>query len=375
MRSQPIARLISAIFFTASFTLAALGQSPTPSPKSLNNDEGQVIKVDSRLVVVPVAVTDDAGQPVQGLKAQDFRVLEEGKPVKIDSVGAAEQVPLELVLLFDVSASTDAMFRFEQDTAAKFLQEVLRPIDRATIFTIGAAPALVQPRDTAEKSIQSIRSIAPTKEQTAFYDSLSTASAYLRTNAPEGTRRVVLVISDGEDTNSTRIAEALQAGYRKMGEKVNTLDSKTLYQLTVANRDQAAQSERVRVGKALQDADVVFYSINPSGSSIQLNEMSAFGQQNMQQFADQTGGSAFLPKFAPIDTKDAYQNENNARRNQAALDQIFRRIASELRAQYLVEYYPETEYPAGRFVKLNVSLQNPTGRKVRAREGYYVKNQ
>jgi VWFA-related protein len=183
----------------------------------------------------------------------------------------------------------------------------------------------------------------------------------------------VLVISDGEDTNSTRIADALQAGYRKLGEKVNTLDSKTLYQLTVANRDQAAKSERVRVGKALQDADVVFYSINPSGSSIQLNEMSAFGEENMQQFADQTGGAAFLPKFAPIDTKDALQNQSNARKNQAALEQIFRQIASELQAQYLVEYYPETEYPVGKFVKLDVSLQNPTGRKIRARQGYYVK--
>ena len=368
-----ITRPVSLILFIACFALAVFEQTPTPTPKSLNSDEGTVIKVDSRLVVVPVAVTDDSGQPVQGLKAQDFKVLEEGKPVKIDSIGAAEQVPLELVLLFDVSASTDAMFRFEQDTAAKFLQEVLRPIDRATIYTIGATPALVQPRDTAEKSVQSIRSIVPTKEQTAFYDSLSAASSYLRTNAPEGTRRVVLVISDGEDTNSTRIADALQAGYRKLGEKVNTLDSKTLYQLTVANRDQAAKSERVRVGKALQDADVVFYSINPSGSSIQLNEMSAFGEENMQQFADQTGGAAFLPKFAPIDTKDALQNQSNARKNQAALEQIFRQIASELRAQYLVEYYPETEYPVGKFVKLDVSLQNPTGRKIRARQGYYVK--
>ena len=227
--------------------------------------------------------------------------------------------------------------------------------------------------DTAERSIESIRSIVPTKEQTAFYDSLSAASSYLRNNAPEGTRRVVVVISDGEDTNSERIAKALQDGYRKLGDQVNTLDTKTLYQLTVANRDNAAQAERVRVSRSLQDADTVFYSINPAGSSIQLNSMSVFGQENMQQFADQTGGSAFLPKFVPIDTKDALQNQSNIRKNQAALESIFRQIASELRAQYLVQYYPENEYPNGRYVKLDVSLQNPAGRKIRAREGYYVK--
>ena len=93
----------------------------------------------------------------------------------------------------------------------------------------------------------------------------------------------------------------------------------------------------------------------------------------MQQFATQTGGSAFLPKFVPIDTKDALQNESNIRKNQATLDAIFRQIASELRAQYLVQYYPENEYPDGRFVKLEVGLQDPVGRKVRAREGYFVK--
>ena len=366
-------RLVLSLIFATCISVAATGQTPTPTPKSLSSDEGQVIKVDSRLVVVPVAVTDANGQAVQGLKADDFRIAEEGRPQKVDNVSPAEQVPLEIVLLFDVSASTDAMFRFEQETAAKFLQDVLRPIDRATIFSIGAAPKLVQPRDTAAKSIESIRSIVPTKEQTAFYDSLSAASSYLRNNAPEGTRRVVVVISDGEDTNSERIAKALQDGYRKLGNQVNTLDSKTLYQLTVANRNTAAQAERARVSKALQDADTVFYSINPAGSSIQLNSISAFGQENMQQFATQTGGSAFLPKFAPIDTKDALQNETNVRKNQAALDAIFRQIASELRAQYLVQYYPENEYPDGRYVKLDVSLKNPAGRKVRAREVYYVK--
>jgi Ca-activated chloride channel family protein len=373
MRQKSFLQVISFLVFAMAFSMIAIGQTATPTPKSLNNDEGQVIKVDSRLVVVPVAVTDANGQPVMGLKPDDFKIVEEGKTQKVDSLGAAEAVPLEIALLFDVSASTDAMFRFEQDTAAKFLKDVLRPNDRATIYTIGAAPVLVQPRDTADKSIESIKSIAATKEQTAFYDTISAASSYLRNNAPDGTRRVFLVISDGEDTNSTRVAEALQEGYRKLGDKVNTLDSKTLYQLTVANRDQAALQERKRVSKSIQDTDAVFYSINPAGSSYQLNSISMFGQDNMQSFASETGGTAFLPKFLPIDTKDALQNASNVRKNQDTLDKIFRQIESELRAQYLVQYYPETDYPAGRYVKLEVGLQNPAGRKVRARDGYYVK--
>lgn len=369
-------RLYRSFLFTVLFAfLATIAYSQTPTPTPKISDEDTVIKVDSRLVVVPVSVTDANGQPVTGLKPDDFRVMEEGKLQKVDNVATADAVPLEIALLFDVSASTDAMFRFEQETAAKFLQDVMRPIDRATVFTVGAGPVLVQPRDTAARSIEAIKSITPTKEFTAFYDSVGKAAEYLLKNSPEGTRRVIVVISDGEDTNSERIAKAIQDGYRKADEKVNTLDQKTLYQMTVANRNQAAMAERNRISKALQDADTVFYSINPAGSSYQLNQMSVFGQENMQMFATGTGGTAFLPKFAPVDTKDQLQNASNMRKNQATLELIFRQLASELRAQYLIQYYPETEYPTGRFVKLDVSLTNPAGRKVRARQGYYVNPQ
>jgi Ca-activated chloride channel family protein len=352
--------------------LAAIGiaQTPTPTPKSKITEEEGIVKVESRLVVIPVAVTDASGQPVQGLKASDFRVLEEGKPQPVDNVATAEAVPLEIALLFDVSSSTGPMFTFEQETAAKFLQEVLREKDRATIFTVGERPILIQSRDTAERSVASIKSIAPTKEQTAFYDSVKAASDYLRKNAPEGTRRVILIISDGEDTNSEGVIQAIWNAERKLTDSVQ---GQELRNIRVKARDQAKIAEQVKVLKALQDADTVFYSINPAGSSYQLNQMSVFGQENMQKFANDTGGTAFLPKFAPIDTKDQLLNSSNMRKNQATLEQIFRQLASELRAQYLVQYYPETEYPVGRFVKIDVSLTEPTGRKVRARQGYYVK--
>ena len=352
--------------------LAAVGfaQTPTPTPKA----DDEIIKVDSRLVVVPVSVTDANGQPVLGLTAQDFRLTEEAKQQSIERVGNAEVVPLEIVLLFDVSASTDAMFKFEQETAAKFLQDVMRPNDRASIFTIGAKPTLLQPRDVSEKSVAAIRSIVPTKEFTSFFDTVGVAADYLRKNAAEGTRRVIVVISDGEDTNSTRISKAIQDGYRKIGEKINTLDNKTLYQLTVNNRNAASQQERQRVLKSLQNADTVYYSINPAGSSFQLNKMSVFGQENMQLFADATGGTAFLPKFQPIDTKDDYQNQNNVRANGEVLDKIFRQLGNELRSQYLLQFYSDAEFPADRFINLDVSVPSRNNLKVRSRRGYFVKN-
>ena len=366
MKNLPyIAALLVFIFAADSFA-----QTPKPTQRP----EDQEIKIESRLIVIPVSVTDAAGNPVTNLGKADFAVMEEGRRQDVDSVGNADVVPLEIALLFDVSASTDAMFKFQQETAAKFLQDVLKPSDRATIFTIGAEPILVAPRAAGEVAITSVKTISPTKQFTAFYDSVAAAAEYLAKNAPSGTRRVIVVISDGEDTNSTRIARAIQDGYRRAGDKINTLDNKALYQLTVNNRNEASLKERVRIGKALQDGDTVFYSINPAGSSYQLNQMSLFGQENMERFALETGGSAYLPKFLPIDTKDEIRNAANVKKNTASLETIFRQLANELRAQYLVQYYSDTDYPNGRFVRLDVALKNPATNKLRARQGYYVKN-
>ena len=357
--------LLSFFFFLVQDSDA---QTTTPTPPI--QEETEVVKVASRLIVVPVSVTTPAGDPVMGLTAKDFRVAEEGKPQTLENVGSAENVPLEIALLFDVSASTDSMFKFQQETAAKFLQEVLRGDDRATIFTVGVKPVLVQSRDTAERAQVAVRSITPTKEQTAFYDSIRAAAEHLGKNSPSGRRKVMVVISDGEDTNSEGVLKAIWAAEEKVAANVQGEELRTL---RVRARDTAKAREQVRVLKSLQDADTVFYSINPGGSSLQLNRMAQFGQENLQKFADDTGGTAYLPKFLPVDTKDQHSNANNMRKNTALLETIFKQLANELRAQYLLQYYSESEFPVNRFVKLSVGLQNPADRKLRARQGYYVK--
>ncbi|HJS51794.1 MAG TPA: VWA domain-containing protein [Pyrinomonadaceae bacterium] len=366
--SRKFAAIVSLalILFAASY-----GQNPTPTPK-ITEEEG-VIKVDSRLVVVPVSVTNANGDPVLGLTAKDFTVLEEGRPQTLERAGDAMSVPLEIALLFDVSASTDAMFRFQQQTAAKFLKDVLRPDDRAIIYTVGQKPVLVQGRDTADRSIASIMNISTTKGATAFFDTVRMAAQHLRTTSPEGRRRVILVISDGEDNFSEGVQRAQRQYERNLVEKGPDPDFKKLGKVIVQAQNSAKNSERAKVLRALQDADIVHYAINPAGSSYQLNQMSVFGQENMHVFSKETGGTAFLPKFKPIDTKDVYQNQINMRANTEVLERIFNQLANELRAQYLIQYYSDTDFPQDKFVKVNVGIPARSDLKVRAREGYYVK--
>ena len=76
----------------------AIAQKPTPTPVVKIDDPNDVIKVNSRLVVVPTSVTDASGNTVLGLTANDFKINEEGRTQTIESVSPGEKVPLEIAL-------------------------------------------------------------------------------------------------------------------------------------------------------------------------------------------------------------------------------------------------------------------------------------
>lgn len=355
----------------------SFAQETVPSPTPLIEDDDEILTIESRLVIVPVSVTDGNGNPVKGLGKENFRLTEENKLQEIAEVSAADKVPLEIALLFDVSASTDPMFKFEQETAAKFLQDVMRPEDRATIFTIGESPRMLQTRNVAFRSIETIKSIRPTKQYTAFYDTVTAAAAYLRKNAPGKSRKVIIAITDGEDTNSIGVKIGFSEVYREIDKRKNRITTKELRGLLVNKRNEIRKREQNKTLNKIQDADTVFYSINPAGSSYKLNKISQFGQSNMQRFADETGGTAFLPKFLPIDLKSKYENSANLRKNTETLARIFNQLANELQSQYLLQFYSDGEFPENKFVKLgvDVNLKLPQGVRVRSRQGYFVKNQ
>ena len=371
---QLCAFLVFAIIF--SFVTPSFSQTLPPPPPIIEEDKG-IIKVESRLVIVPVSVTDGNGNPIKGLAKENFRVKENARGQEIAEVSDAEKVPLEIAVLFDVSASTDPMFEFERKTAAQFLQEVMRPVDRATIFTIGEKPILLQRRNVSYRSIETIRKIQPTRQYTAFYDTVSAAAKYLLLNAPPKSRKIVIAITDGEDTNSIGVNQGFSQVYASIEKQKNTITTKKLRRLLVDKRREVKLVEQGKTLRNLQNADTVFYSINPAGSSYKLNKLSQFGQNNMQRFAEETGGTAFLPNFLPIDLKSNYQNSTNISKNTKTLQKIFSQLANELQAQYLVQYYSDGEYPVNKFVKVdvNTNLNLPQGVRIRARQGYFVKNQ
>lgn len=329
--------------------------TPTPKPTPTPNieDDNEILKVYSRLVVVPVAVTDNLGQPVLNLTKEDFRLEEEGSAQQIEQLSKADEVPLEIALLIDVSGSTDPLFKFEQETAAKFLQGVMKSDDRASIFTIGEIPLLVQSRENAQKSAETIKSLKSTIKPTAFYDSIIAASRYLKLNSPTKSRRVVIVISDGEDNFSSFTQNAEILAYRQMEKEKNTLTRERKKEIILAFTSSSHTKAQAKVLQELQNADTVFYAVNPTGPSYRLNLISTRAQNAMQSFSDETGGTAFLPKKSDD------------------LTLIFKQITNELRAQYLLQYYSDTDYPNNKYVKIKVGLPNQVKLRVRSRQGFF----
>jgi Ca-activated chloride channel family protein len=327
---------------------------PTPTPKPPEQEVLDVVRVSSNLVMVPVSVTDQQGQAVQGLTIKDFRLREEGKEQEIAEIGDPEQVPLAIALLFDVSSSVSqkGFFTFQQNAAATFLRLVMKTDDRAAIFTIGSQPVMVQPLSTAEVAAAKMLTIPPATSSvaTAFYDTVTAAAKYLET-APSQYRRVIIVISDGDDNNSQRILSAspAEASASQDGSLTGTA-ARTNFQ----SKQLLAVSD---VQQAAQKADAIFYSVNPGGPSVRLNEISMRAERGMEAIAEATGGTAFLPD-SDLD-----------------LEKVFRRVAAELRGQYLLQYYANAEAPAGQFRRIQVTVPARNDLRVRARQGYYPKKQ
>jgi Ca-activated chloride channel homolog len=280
-------------------------------------DSPSIIRVNANMVTVPVSVTDAQGHPVGDLKPEDFRVQEDGLSESIERTAKAGESPLQMALLFDLSGSLNSRFEFEQHAAVRFLEKVWKPGDTINIIAFNENPQIsIKNCKSLSEALKALQSLRPSESATAFYDSVIAGAHILHQFAVPETRRSLIVLSDGEDNRSdSKAGDALME---------------------------------------IQQSDAIFYSINPGGTSIRLNEISIKGQEGMASFAHETGGAAFI--------SDAGTD----------LEQIFGRIATELRAQYLLSYYSSNPRWDGKFRRISVSIPTRPDLHVRARQGYFA---
>ncbi|MBN1569992.1 MAG: VWA domain-containing protein [Acidobacteria bacterium] len=292
------------------------GQLPdAPSPQS--GFSSNIIRISTNLVTLPVSVTDSNGRVVHDLESRDFLIEEDGRSEKISSITQAGQSPLRVALLFDLSGSLHPRFHFEQQAAIRFLQRIWKPGDTLSVIAFAEHPRIcLRASDSLSEAFRILWDLVPTEGPTAFFDSVVLSTNILRQSSEPGTRQSVIALSDGEDNRS--------------------------------------ENELLHVLNAVQRSDAIFYSINPAGSSVRLNEISRQGQADLESLAKETGGKAFVSDK----TED--------------LDDIFERIAAELRAQYLLNYYSTNSKIDGKYRKILVSIPRRPELRIHARRGYYA---
>jgi Ca-activated chloride channel homolog len=319
----------------------------TPPPREMPD----AVRLTSNLVLMPVLVTDSQGQVVHGLKIEDFRLQEEGRVQQITEMGDPELVPLDIALLFDISSSVSqkGFFTFQQTAAAAFLMHVMKSSDNVAVFGISGQPVLISPLAPSPVTAETILKIPPTKSPvpTAFYDTVAAAAKYLMEKSPSRHRRVIIALTDGDDNFSKQVRDlSIEAAANREGENI----SRGLASLQAKHRLAVQDTQR-----AVQEAEAIFYSVNPGGPSVRKNLITSRAQTGMQTVADATGGSAFLPDS----DKD--------------FEKVFRQVAAELRGQYLLGYYGDPEAPPGQFRHIKVATPTRPELKIRARQGYYAK--
>ena len=298
--------------------------------------KGPTIKVPVNLVDVLFTVLNRRNKLVSDLEQKDFRVLDDNIPQDIRYFSKQNDLPLRIGMLLDTSNSIRERLKFEQDAANNFLFSVLRHNkDEAFVMTFDDEPEIVQAftGDTGALRDKILRTRAG--GGTAVYDAIFEACAKELSHPPrppgdqpDVVRRVMILISDGEDNLSTHTrAEAIEMAQR---------------------------------------TSVVIYTISTSTQWVTLDDPSkertgnrkyhlTEGDTVLQDLADETGGRSFYP----------YHVDD--------LDQSFQDIGEELRNQYSLAYNPANHQLDGRYHKIKIEIPGEKGYQVRARRGYYAR--
>ncbi|HXG84098.1 MAG TPA: VWA domain-containing protein [Pyrinomonadaceae bacterium] len=338
--------------------------SKTQTPIVSNNDEtgeddGEVIRVETNLVTIPVSVLDRSGRFVSGLRKQDFKIFENGIEQQIDSFASVEQ-PFTVVLLIDVSPSTAYRIEEIQDAAITFVNQ-LRRDDKVIVISFDERVRVLSRPTSDRNALRYAIQQARFGDGTSLYEAVDNAvNRQLR--QIEG-RKAVVLFTDGVDTTSRRAS----------------------YQSTI---------------RGTQETDVLFYPIrydtyqgggfggnypspgNRRSSGSVLGDIlgGILGGGNVQIGGNSRGGTTSAGgSRSEYETGRRYLNELalnsggrifEANRNNN-LDAAFSGIAEELRRQYSIGYYPETTGRNGDRKQVKVRVMRPN-LAVRAKGSYVV---
>jgi len=294
-----------------SFTL--FGQNPTPTPPE---DPNGPLRIKTDLVTLTLTVTDPYGRYVSGLDKKAFTITDNNKEQEI-SFFSDSDAPISVGILFDVSGSMNGEKINKARKALERFISTSHPMDEYFLIAFNSRAQLLLDRTRNGEAVLDKLTLVKPRENTALYDAV-----YLgveRVTRGSHQKRALLIISDGQD-NASRY---------NFGE----------------------------VRRLMKESDVVTYAVGiidrgDAGSAVGMQ-----GQAFLDELSSVTGGKSFYPQ------------------TDVEMDEIFERIALELRHQYSIGYIPKDFQPDGKWRKVKVKVKPPRGLPrltVRGREGYYA---
>jgi len=278
-----------------------------------------VFRSGASLVALNVTVTEGK-RLIPGLTLDDFAVYEDGVQQRVQFF-ESHDIPIDLILLLDTSASMSDKMPVVHEAAVGFLK-TLREADRGAVVTFGDNVNIAQPLTTDRTALEQAVRTAQPHGSTALNNALYVAMkefARAAQQTGEVRRQAIAVLSDGEDTSSVIGFDDVLAMARKTG--IN------IYTICLQNHYSVARVETSR--KYFSESD---YS--------------------MKTLAQETGAQSYFPQSVQ------------------ELKGIYAGISDELSNQYSIGYSPSNWRPDGRFRRIIVKVNAHPEFRPRARLGY-----
>ncbi len=305
---------------------------PPPQPPAQADRQGAIVR-NVNLVEVLFSVVTKREKLITDLNKENFKVFDDGQQQEITDFSQPTDLPLRIGMVLDTSNSIRERLKFEQDAAIDFIFNALRRNkDQAFLMTFDDGPQIITEFTGDTGNIRDTILKQRAGGGTSLYDAVYEASNHLLNNSPlppgpnPDVRRVLVVISDGDDNSSNHSrGEALDMAQRA-GVIIYSISSSTDWVSAEEEKDPAK-----RVNRKYEKGE---------------------GDKVLEQLAQETGGRVFFP----------YTVDD--------LGQSFLDIGDELRHQYALAYSPAGRVPDGKYHTIRVQ----TDRKdaiVRARKGYY----
>ena len=289
-----------------------------------------MIKLEARLVNLNVKVTDAAGKTLPALRREDFVVLEDDIRQEV-SYFEPVNAPLNLVLLLDLSGSTEKKIKVMKKAAQKFIDS-LKPNDRIAVAGFTRRFFIISNFSTDHKLLNDrIDDIKNRHSGTAYYDAMWATLDLLE--EAKTTRKAIVVLTDGVDNSLDHPEDSEydpKHGFDELLERSIEADA-TIYPIYL---------------------DTEYETIGAGGRS--GHDAYVTARKQLQALADQTGAVMFRADRAED------------------LEGVYQQVAAELHSLYSMAYAPKVVRRDGKWRKISVAVDLP-GAKARTKRGYLAK--